>query len=92
LDKLRAREQSFTKATKWLYYLQNSEKVKFTKGGEPWRLVWYAAFLMKKEAKNFELYLKTGSGKSFAYKRLISVALKKDFLSGRKIAFLAIFC
>ena len=62
----------------------NDGKVKSTKGGESWRLVWYAAFLTEKEAKNFELYLKTGSGKTFAYKRLISVALKKDFSSGRK--------
>lgn len=62
----------------------NDGKVKSTKGGEPWRLVWYAAFLTEKEARNFELYLKTGPGKTFAYKRLISVALKKDFSDGRK--------
>jgi len=33
---------------------------------------------------NFERYLKTGSGKSFAYKRLVAVALEKDFAKGRK--------
>jgi len=64
--------------------LHNNGQVKSTKGGEPWILIWYAAFQTEKEARNFELYLKTGSGKSFAYRRLVSVALKKDFLAGRK--------
>lgn len=49
----------------------------------PWKLVWYGAFSSEKEARNFERYLKTGSGKSFAYKRLVSEALKKDFQDGR---------
>jgi predicted GIY-YIG superfamily endonuclease len=45
----------------------------------PWQLLFYAAFTNMKKAKDFELYLKTGSGKSFAYKRLLhSEALKKD--------------
>ena len=64
--------------------LHNTGQVKSTKGGEPWRLVWYAAFLTEKEAKNFEQYLKTGSGKSFTYKHLIPVALEKDFSDERK--------
>jgi hypothetical protein len=46
--------------------------------------MWYGGFSTEKEARDFEQYLKTGSGKSFAYKRFIPVALKKDFLSGRK--------
>ena len=64
--------------------LHNTAKVKATKPHIPWKLVWYGAFQTEKEARDFEQYLKTGSGKSFAYKRLISVALKKDFLQGRK--------
>lgn len=44
----------------------------------PWKLVFYYAFQNKKMAKDFELYLKSGSGKAFAYKRLVEVALKKD--------------
>lgn len=45
----------------------------------PWILVYYSAFQIKKLAKDFEQYLKSGSGKAFAYKRLVnSVALKKD--------------
>ena len=47
----------------------------------PWKLVWYAGFQNKKLAEDFERYLKTGSGKAFAYKRLLnSEALKKDKL------------
>ncbi|MCX6796340.1 MAG: hypothetical protein NTW06_02470, partial [Candidatus Falkowbacteria bacterium] len=34
-------------------------------------------------ARDFELYLKTGSGKAFAYKHFVSVALAKYFLNGR---------
>jgi hypothetical protein len=50
----------------------------------PWKLVWYGAFETEKQARDFELYLKCGSGKAFSYKRLISVALARDFESGRK--------
>ena len=64
--------------------MHNKGKVKSTKPHTPWRLVWYGVFMTEKEARDFERYLKTGSGKSFAYKRLISVALKKDFSEGRK--------
>lgn len=45
----------------------------------PWKLVWYSGFSSRKLAEDFERYLKTGSGKAFAYKRLLnSEALKKD--------------
>jgi len=37
----------------------------------PWALVFYAAFETENLAKDFELYLKSGSGKSYAYKRLV---------------------
>ena len=66
------------------FFLHNKGKVKSTKPHIPWRLVWYCAFEAEKQARDFELYLKTGSGKSFAYKRLVSVALGKDFSLGRK--------
>ncbi|MDA2923004.1 GIY-YIG nuclease family protein [Patescibacteria group bacterium AH-259-L07] len=53
--------------------------VKSTKPQRPWRLVFYAAFETKKLAKDFERYLKTGSGKAFAYKRFLnSEVLKKN--------------
>lgn len=54
----------------------NTGKNKYTKGHMPWKLVWYSGFLNKQMAKDFELYLKSGSGKAFVYKRL--VALVKD--------------
>ena len=50
---------------------------------KPWKLVFYAAFDTIKKAKDFELYLKTRSGKAFAYKRLLNCeALKKDKFPG----------
>ena len=63
--------------------LHNEGKVRATKFGKPWKLVWYGSFSTEKEARDFEKYLKTGSGKSFAYRRFISAALKKDFNRGR---------
>jgi predicted GIY-YIG superfamily endonuclease len=62
----------------------NNGMVKSTKSHLPWKLIWYGAFETEKQARDFELYLKSGSGKAFAYKRFISVALAKDFSSGRK--------
>ncbi len=64
--------------------MHNNGEIKSTKSHIPWKLVWYGAFETEKESRDFEQYLKTGSGKSFAYKRLVSVALKKDFAKGRK--------
>ena len=42
-----------------------------TKIGRPWKVVFYAAFEGEDEAKEFEEYLKTASGKAFARKRLL---------------------
>jgi putative endonuclease len=36
----------------------------------PWRLVTYVAFADERRAREFEYYLKSGSGKAFANKRL----------------------
>ena len=61
------------------FKLHQTGQVKSTKSFLPWKLVWYAAFKNMKLAKDFETYLKYGSGKAFAYKRLVhSEALKKD--------------
>ena len=65
------------------FALHNSGKVQSTKSHLPWELVWYSAFGTEKEARDFEIYLKTGSGKAFAYKRLVYEALRKDFEGGR---------
>lgn len=72
-----------TNDLKFRFPEHNKGFVKSTKPHTPWKLVWYAAFETEKQARDFELYLKTGSGKSFAYKRFVSVALAKDFSSGR---------
>ena len=37
----------------------------------PWRLVFYCAFNDENKARQFELYLKSHSGKAFANKRLL---------------------
>ncbi len=37
---------------------------------KPWKLISYQAFAEKRRAQEFEHYLKTGSGKAFANKRL----------------------
>lgn len=49
-----------------------------TKPYIPWKLVWYCCFSEQKIAKDFERYIKSGSGKAFAYKHLLNVALMKD--------------
>lgn len=49
----------------------NNGKSFYTKPYIPWRLVWYCAFPTEKQAKDFELYIKSGSGKAFVKKRLV---------------------
>ncbi len=57
----------------------NNGLSKATAPYRPWKLVWYGAFATRALAEDFERYLKSGSGKAFAYKRLVnSEALKKD--------------
>jgi len=46
-------------------------KSKYTKGHLPIKLFYYSAFEKMPTAKDFELYLKSGSGKAFVYKRLV---------------------
>lgn len=68
----------YTSDLKKRFQEHNSGQSKFTKGHLPWELVWYCGFLNEQKAKDFELYLKSGSGKAFVYKRLVNVALAKD--------------
>lgn len=49
----------------------NSGKSSSTKPHIPWELICYISFNSEQLAKDFERYLKSGSGRSFAYKRLI---------------------
>lgn len=48
----------------------NSGKVKHTSKFKPWKLKTYIAFDDIKRALDFEKYLKSGSGRAFAKKRL----------------------
>ncbi|MCJ7740216.1 GIY-YIG nuclease family protein [Candidatus Microgenomates bacterium] len=56
----------------------NSGVSKSTKPYIPWTLALYCGFPTKRQAEDFELYLKSGSGKAFAYKRLVVLA-KDEF-------------
>lgn len=46
----------------------NSGKSIHTNKFKPWKLVAYTAFVEEIKAKNFETYLKTGSGRAFSKK------------------------
>ena len=73
----------FTANLKKRFIEHNNGLSKSTKPFVPWELVWYCAFPTEKQAKDFEQYLKSGSGKAFTYKRLVnSKVLKKDKLRG----------
>ena len=71
----------YTEDLKKRFTEHNKGKSKFTKGHIPWKLVFYCAFPDKQKAKDFELYIKSGSGKAFVYKRLVKVALAKEVKS-----------
>jgi predicted GIY-YIG superfamily endonuclease len=49
----------------------NKEKSQYSKTYGPWELQTYIVFQNKNQAKNFEEYLKSGSGFAFLKKRLI---------------------
>ena len=42
----------------------------YTRPFKPWKVVWYGAYEEAQRARDFERYLKTGSGSAFAKKRL----------------------
>ncbi|MEQ1706088.1 MAG: GIY-YIG nuclease family protein [Rickettsiales bacterium] len=48
----------------------NAGKSKHTAKYLPWKLISYHAFASEQKAREFEYYLKTGSGRAFANKRL----------------------
>jgi putative endonuclease len=55
----------------------NSGKSTHTRKFIPWRLIFYAAFPEKTLAENFERYLKSGSGRAFARRHLLSTSEPK---------------
>ena len=46
----------------------NTDQVSHTSKYKPWKLVNYFAFSDEKKAREFEFYLKSGSGRAFASK------------------------
>ena len=48
----------------------NEGGVPSTKDHRPWTLITYVAFQTEPQARTFESYLKSGSGRAFAKKRL----------------------
>ena len=55
----------------------NAGTVASTNPYKPWRVVWYGAFETNKLASDFEKYLKSGSGRAFAYKRFVQSGVSK---------------
>jgi len=49
----------------------NSGNSKYSSSKKPFKLIWYGAFLTKKQALEFEIYIKSGSGHAFTNKHLI---------------------
>lgn len=61
----------------------------YSKRHAPWAVETYIAFADEKDAKTFELYLKSSSGKAFMKKRLISSEFREaleKFNNGRNKA------
>ena len=48
----------------------NDNEVSHTSKFQPWTLVTYVTFSSRKQAAEFELYLKSGSGRAFANRHL----------------------
>lgn len=50
----------------------NEGSNKHTSKFRPWKIIWFCAFPIKKQAEEFEKYLKSSSGIAFKRKRLIN--------------------
>jgi predicted GIY-YIG superfamily endonuclease len=60
----------FTAELKTRFAAHNQGRSVHTAKFKPWKLVAYFAFENEKRAREFEFYLKSGSGRAFANKRL----------------------
>ncbi|MFY9462519.1 MAG: GIY-YIG nuclease family protein [Candidatus Sungiibacteriota bacterium] len=63
----------FTEDLKRRLVVHNSGGDEYTSRRKPFRLVWYCAFHSKKQALEFEKYLKSGSGRAFLKKHLVQM-------------------
>jgi putative endonuclease len=50
----------------------------YTSQDRPWKIIWYCAFEDIKKAKEFEKYLKSGSGRAFANRHLVAFSNGQD--------------
>lgn len=78
--------RGYTKDLKSRLKQHNSATGKHSSKYSPWELETYIAFSTEQQAKDFEHYLKSSSGKAFMSKRLISNQFKealKKFNNGR---------
>jgi putative endonuclease len=55
--------KGFTSDLKQRLQRHNAKQVTSTKSFAPWKLIYYEAFLNKKDARREELFLKSGKGK-----------------------------
>lgn len=63
--------RGYTEDLKTRLKAHNEGRSKHTAKYAPWELVCYHAFADEQKARQFEYYLKTGSGKAFANKRFL---------------------
>jgi predicted GIY-YIG superfamily endonuclease len=78
--------KGYTKNLKSRLIQHNSLLNQYSKKYAPWEIESYFAFSTEQQAKDFERYLKSSSGKAFMQKRLISNSFKealKKFNNGR---------
>lgn len=61
--KLKRRYIGFTEDLQRRFEEHNCEKDTFTSKGLPWKLIYYQAFISKKDAMAEERFLKTGKGR-----------------------------
>jgi len=78
--------KGYTKDLKLRLVQHNSAMGKYSSKYAPWEIETYLAFSTEQQARDFERYLKSSSGKAFMHKRLISNHFKealKKFKNGR---------
>lgn len=62
-EKLNKKYIGFSSDLKKRLLEHNKGKSVFTRTGKPWKLLYYEAFMMEKDARVEELFLKSGKGR-----------------------------
>lgn len=60
----------FTNDLKDRFKRHNAGENKYTKTKKPWKLIYYEAYVSKKDALGREMFLKSGSGRRFLKNQL----------------------